>query len=87
MRLRCWKSTSTLHKAKKELLDKGFIVVTKTGMKVRGHPTLLAITWNGIDDCNGEVFDEGIKVSPVPLSYWNKPRIIAGALPKLKVIG
>ncbi|MEH6552429.1 MAG: hypothetical protein V7744_20835 [Pseudomonadales bacterium] len=87
MRARQWRSTSTVFKAKKELLEKGFIVVTKSGKKMRGHPTLLAITWNGIDDCNGEIFDECIKVSVVPLSLWNKPRDIIDPLPKLKVIG
>ena len=77
MRLRSWKSSSTLYKAKKELLDKGFIVVTKAGFKMRGHPTLLAITWNGIDECTGVQYGENIKPSPVPLSSWNKVQNIA----------
>ena len=70
MKPRGWKSSSTVYAAKKELLDKGFIVVTKTGMKMRGHPTLLAITWNAIDECPRVLFDEQIKSSVAPLSYW-----------------
>jgi hypothetical protein len=35
--------------------------------------TLVAITWNGIDDPpKGVRYDEGVKPSPVPLGYWCK---------------
>ncbi|MEQ9007532.1 MAG: hypothetical protein ACFHHU_01865 [Porticoccaceae bacterium] len=71
MKKRGWKSSSTLHKAKNELLDSGFIVVTRRGRKQRGYPTLVAFTWDGIDDCSVD-YDEGIKVSSVPLSFWCK---------------
>lgn len=74
MKPRGWKSSSTIYNAKKELLDKGFIVVTKTGMKMRGHPTLLAITWNGIDEYQKVEYDEHIKPSEVPLSHWSRGR-------------
>lgn len=86
MRLRSWKSSSTLYKAKKELLDKGFVVVTKTGFKMRGHPTLLAITWNGIDECKGVQFEENVRPSPVPLSSWNKAKNIASERLPIKKI-
>lgn len=74
MKQRGWKSSSTLYKAKSELLETGFIVVTKHGMKMRGHPTLLAITWNGIDDYRDITYENNIKPSPVPLSLWSKAK-------------
>jgi hypothetical protein len=86
MKPRGWKSSSTVYKAKKELLDKGFIVVTKTGMKVRGHPTLLAITWNAIDECPKVIFDEHVKPSVVPLSYWSTAREGLQKPPELKIV-
>ena len=72
MKERGWKSSSTLHKAFIELKDKGFVVVTKAGKKLRGHPTLVAFTWDGIDDCEVK-FDDGIKASGLPLGYWRLP--------------
>ena len=69
MRNRGWKSKGTLYRAFKEVKDNGFIVVTKQGMKLRGRPTLCAVTWDGIDDCNIQ-YDEGIKPNPVPLNTW-----------------
>jgi hypothetical protein len=72
MRPRGWRSSSTLHNAKNELLDKGFIVVTRQGSKRRGNPTLVAITWNGIDEVRKLDYDESIKCEHSPLSYWCK---------------
>lgn len=71
MRKRGWKSSSTLHRAYKELQETGFVVITKRGKKIRGHPTLCAITWNGIDDAK-RGHDEGIKVTSVPLNLWRQ---------------
>ena len=39
-------------------------------MKVRGHATMVAITWNGIDEARGFKFDSNVKPGPVPLRYW-----------------
>lgn len=71
MKRRGWKSSASVYRAKKELLDKGFIVVTKEGKKLRGCPTLFAITWSGISDC-GVVYDPHIQPSTTPLSLWQK---------------
>lgn len=70
MKNRGWPKAS-LYRTVKELVYAGFIVVTRQGWKQRGRPTLLAITWNGIDEAKIE-YDEGIKPSPIPLSYWCK---------------
>lgn len=75
LRQRGWKSTATLYKAKTELIAAGFICVTRMGRKVRSYPTLVAVTWNGIDEpSKGVRYDEGILPSNVPLSYWCKAR-------------
>jgi len=49
---RGWKSSSTIQKAKKELLAAEFIVQTKQGGLGTG-PCLFAVTWYGIDDWSG----------------------------------
>lgn len=71
IRERGWSSSSTLYKAYSELQKKGFVVVTRRGKKLRGHPTLCAVTWDGIDECGVE-YDENISPTPVPLNYWRK---------------
>ena len=50
MRPRGWCSTSTLHRAKLELLSAGLIEQTRQGGMNLG-PNLYAITWKPIDDC------------------------------------
>ena len=70
MRERGWASSS-LHRAFNSLQHLGFVVVTRKGWKVRGKPTLVAVTWAGIDEpCNGVVYEEGIRPSETPLNYW-----------------
>jgi hypothetical protein len=60
-----WKSASTLYYSKKELLEAGFIMVTRQGG--RHCPTLFAITWKPIDDCNGKL---AVKPTNIPLGTW-----------------
>lgn len=72
MKKRGW-AKSSLHRAFSGLVDKGFLVVTRQGWKVRGRPTLVAVTWDGIDESRpGVEYDDGITPSPVPLGYWCK---------------
>ena len=47
---RGWRSTATLHRAKRELLRAGLIEQTRQGGMNMG-PTLYAVTWNPIDAC------------------------------------
>lgn len=64
-------ASSTVSRCLNELKERGFIVVTRQGWKQRGKPTLLAITWQGIDDHpSGLEYDAGVKVDPRPLSLW-----------------
>lgn len=68
-----WTGRGSLYKAFSGLKEKGFLLVTRQGKKVRGHPTLLAVTWEGIDDCGIE-YDPGIKPSPAPLHLWERSK-------------
>jgi|JTFO01.1.fsa_nt_gb hypothetical protein len=64
---------SSIYEASKGLQREGWIVVTRQGFKVRSLTTLVAVTWEGIDDPpKGVRYDEGVKPSPVPLGYWCK---------------
>ena len=69
-----WSSTGTLYKARQGLEHKGFIVTTKIGKKIKGDCTLVAITWNGIDASDKWPYRDGVKASPVPLNYFQKPK-------------
>ena len=73
MKKRGWTSEGSVYRAFKGLQDKGFLVKTRQGLKIRGKPTLVAVTWDGIDEpVDGVEYDDHIKVSPVPLNYWCK---------------
>ncbi len=73
MKKRNW-ARSSLYRAYADLVHSGFIVVTRQGMKIRGFPTLVAITWNSVDEPIKCSFDVDVKISPVPLSFWNRDK-------------
>jgi hypothetical protein len=77
---------SSLYRAKEGLIAKGFIVVTRQGWKQRGKPTLVAVSWDGIDESTKVQYDEGIKPSPVPLNYWCKDPRMWGKTDPLKLV-
>lgn len=85
MKQRGWKSSASVYRARKELIDAGFLIITRTGLKKRGHATLVAVTWDGIDDCCVD-YDAGITPSNIPLSYWCKHPSARKALPKLRAV-
>ena len=86
MEKRGWASTS-LHRAFNNLQHAGFFVVTRQGWKQRGKPTLVAVTWKGIDEPRqGIDYDEGITPSNSPLSYWCKAKAGWKHKPKVKEI-
>jgi len=72
MEKRGW-AKATLWRAKTGLIKKGFLVVTRQGWKRRGKPTLVAITWNAIDETD-IVYDEGVGPCARPLNYWCKAK-------------
>ena len=67
MKERGWKSKDTLGRAKKELLEKKWILVTRKGG--RKIPDLLALTFWAIDECNGKL-DPHIHPRNKPLDTW-----------------
>lgn len=69
MEKRGWKSRGTLHRAFKELKDKGFVVVTRQGMKIKGYATLCAVTWDPINDYKVR-YDDHIKINQPALNLW-----------------
>jgi hypothetical protein len=83
MKKRGW-AKSSLYRAYSSLVHLGFIVVTRQGIKVRGNPTLIAVTWEGIDDPIKVKFDTEIKVSPVPLSFWRLDKSQWSITPNIK---
>ena len=65
MRSRGWNSSDQLQKAKNELIERGFIVVSRQGG--RNKCGLYAVTWQPIDDCKGKL---DIGASNKPLNLW-----------------
>ena len=53
MKKRGWRSRDQLDKARKELLERGFIVKTRQGG--RNKCSLFAVTFFAIDECNGKL--------------------------------
>jgi hypothetical protein len=72
MRVRGWTSKDQLAKSVRELLDRGWVMLTRKGGRDRSTPTLYAVTWWGIDDCGGKL-DPGVTASAAPLNTWKNP--------------
>ncbi len=54
MEKRGWKSETTIHKAKKELLESGLLFLTRQGMRPN-KASLFAVTWRKLDFCGGKL--------------------------------
>jgi len=67
MRARGWTSNDTLTKAKAELLAAGLIMQTRQGG--RHKCSLFALSWYGVDDCNGKI---EAKPNPAPALVLSK---------------
>lgn len=71
MRTRGWNSSSMLHKAKKELIDGGFIFETVKGYRPN-KASWYALTWMRLDKLNG--YDEGASLCFERSAYrWKNP--------------
>jgi hypothetical protein len=69
-----WKSKQTLHSARKELEDKKWVIVTRTGTNAgtgngKTIPTLYALSFWGIDECNQKL-DPCIYPNNKPRDSW-----------------
>lgn len=67
MQKRGWKSKGTLNRAVKELLEAGFIEVSRQGG--RHLCSLFALTFYAVDDCKGKL---DIAATSRPKSLWRK---------------
>jgi hypothetical protein len=72
LRQRGWRSKATLHKALKELLASGLIVMTRQGGL---HCcSLFALGWLAIDECDGKL---DVQPTKRPINNWMKPPVLA----------
>ncbi len=67
LRNRGWNSKDQIAKGLAELLERGWIVQCKQGMRTPPVPTLYALTWLTIDECGGKLDRSPTKA---PLNYW-----------------
>ena len=67
MKKRGWKSRETLDTARAELIDTGFIVLSRQGGK--NLASLYAVTFYPIDDCKGKLDIKSTNVAP---NNWKK---------------
>ena len=70
MKKRGWRSQDTLFKAIKELLNRGWIVVSRQGG--RNRCSLYAVTFQRIDECQGKL---DITSTIAALGNWKSPQI------------
>ena len=78
MRTLGWSSTSTLHRAKLELLSAGLIEQTRQGGMNLG-PSLYAVTWKPIDACEDKRGKRRHDATPTktPSRLWRESRAAA----------
>ncbi len=57
MQKRGWTSNDQLQKAKKELLEKELLILTRQGGRRKNMPSLYALAWLNIDECGGKLDD------------------------------
>ena len=67
MKKRGWKSKGTLSRAIKELLESGFVEVSRQGG--RNKCSLYAVTFYAIDECKGKL---DISATNTPTSIWKR---------------
>lgn len=80
MQERGWRSRDTLEKARRELIDRGWIVLSRQGG--RHQASLYAVTFFATDHCGGKL---DIDATGSPTGNWKKDEPLP-ALPKLKVV-
>jgi len=68
MKKRGWRSKDQLQKAKDELLEAGWLMVTRQGG--RNKPTLYAVTFQAINECNGKL---DVKPTVTAPGNWKNP--------------
>lgn len=69
MKQRGWRSSDTLNRARFELEHYGFILRTRQGGL--NMPSLYALTWKPIDDCNGKISEPATNTAP---GHWKEAK-------------
>jgi len=72
-----WRSRSQLAGALKELTDLGWILQTRQGWN--RTPSLYAVTWLGIDRCDGKI---DVKPNATPLHSWRRAAAVSAPRPR-----
>lgn len=64
---RGWNSKSTLVKALRELIERGFVIRSRTGWfsNPGSRCALYAITWNAVDDCYSKNLEISSTITPI----------------------
>jgi hypothetical protein len=76
MKPRGWRSEATLHKAKRELLEAGFLYETRKGQRPN-LCSLFALTWFSLDA--NDKFDRGAKAGFIRGEYRFKTPLVAAS--------
>lgn len=71
MKKRGWRSSDQLNKAKKELVEKEFLLVSRQGGL--NKPTLYAITWFPVHECGGKL---DIKPTTTASRNWRESQSV-----------
>ncbi len=83
MKTRGWTSKDQLQKAKDELLEVGWLIVTRQGG--RNKPTLYAVTFQPIDECKGKL---DVNPTAAPPGNWkNFPSEVKSSAPNTGQVG
>lgn len=66
-----WSSNDQLQKAKKELLEKGWIIITRKTGRLNKIAYLYAITFQAIDECGGKLDCKPTAAAPGDWKKWH----------------
>lgn len=69
MAKRGWRSKDQLHKARGELLERGWIILTRQGGLHMG-PNLYALTFQALDYCGGKLEVPQTRTAPGDWKHW-----------------
>ena len=83
MKPRGWRSEATLHKAKREIMDAGFLYETRKGQRPN-LCSLFALTWHQLDPC--DKFDPGAKAGFTRGEYRFKAPLTVIPTPKKNAV-
>ncbi|MBU6951618.1 hypothetical protein [Hahella sp. HN01] len=69
-----WTSSDQLHKARKELEERGWLIETRKGARPN-IPTLYALAWLPINDCGGKLLKKATDTAPNTWKQAPPPKV------------